>query len=263
MSWLVLFNLILLILRFPLDLLHFFDLCLLLFLEFLERLEAWRLILHLAFNDHFAFGCLLASSRCLVLADNLIDSLVRFFVEVNMIVYHLLQLLLLLFAFLLLTRIVHLFEVIHSLVFSHLRTLQLSVLCELEVLWHFLLLLFLHLLVLGAFSELEVPLLFLPALLQCLLCLELRGEDSVRRLRRVHFAERRELLSIALFLQDFAGGNPCDGPLAFFDSCIRITPVTCWEVTGLHSLLLDLLHSCGLPELHLFIAVTVASESHF
>ena len=112
----------------------------------------------------------------------------RLFVEVNMIVYYLLHLLLLLLAFLLLTRIVHLFEVIHSLVFSHLRTLQFSVLCELEVLRHFPLLLFLHLLVLGALGELEAPLLFLPALLQCLLCLELRGEDSVRRLRLVYFS---------------------------------------------------------------------------
>ena len=123
MSWLVLFNLVLLILCLPLGLLHFFDLCFLLFLEILESLEARRLILHLALNNHFAFGCLLASPWCLVLVEYLIDSLMRLFVEINMIVYYLLQLLLLLLAFLLLTRIVHLFEVVHSLVFSHLRAL--------------------------------------------------------------------------------------------------------------------------------------------
>ena len=77
-------------LRFPLGFLYFFDLCFLLSLKILKSLEAWRLILHLAFDDHFAFGCLLASSRCLVLADYLIDSLMRLFVKVNMIVHYLL-----------------------------------------------------------------------------------------------------------------------------------------------------------------------------
>ena len=116
---------------------------------------------------------------------------------------------------------------------------------------------------LGALGECKVPLLFLPALLQCPLCLKLLCEDSVCRLSLVHFAQRWKLLSVALFLQDFAGGNPYDGPLTFFYGCTCITPVTCWEVTGLHPLLLNLLHSCRLPELDLFIAVTVAAKPHF